>query len=145
MELQIASLELSQLSKQVEFNWETHYSYAEDNTKQIDFHSAIDLMGEDKFTIEDIKASEDNGYKAYFAPEIDLLSKWLRDIHNINTYVVYKKDEPINKWELHLQTEFEVEYVPNEIYETYEKALEEGLLQALLYLKEKQKYGTTDS
>ena len=76
--------------------------------------------------------------EAYLAPEQDLLAKWLRDVHKIYIGILYKDYEE-NKYELNLNYDRKIGGIYKEIYSTFEEAVENGIKESLLYLKELNK------
>jgi hypothetical protein len=81
----------------------------------------------------------------YSRPTQSLLQKWLREVHNIRVFVIptgfnekydfriYYVREELNEYIIHL---YDPIFSPTD---NYEEALEEGLYQALLLLKNKLK------
>ena len=71
-----------------------------------------------------------------FAPTQSLLQRWLREEHNIHFWVYPKK---VKKGQVCFDFIFidaENPFVPTHFYKTYEEALEEGLKEALIIIKE---------
>ncbi len=70
--------------------------------------------------------------KYYQAPTQNLLQKWLRDEHNVHINPVLETDyEYINKFYRYSIVTSVVNYTSCKIYNSYEEALEKGLLKAL--------------
>lgn len=72
------------------------------------------------------------------APTQSLLQRWLREEHNIHFWVYPKK---VKKGQVCFDFIFidaENPFVPTHFYKTYEEALEEGLKEALIIIKENE-------
>lgn len=102
------------------------------------------------YPLEDGKHSDYNTYLAYprqLAPTQSLLQKWLREVHNIDvspicTYrnegrkyhcgVIFINEN--NQVDTIIMKDIQKDLI-NKLYDTYEEALEEGLLKGLKLLK----------
>lgn len=92
--------------------------------------TGIDLL------VEEYSTGNQYGYKAYLAPTQSLAQKWLREVHNIHIQI--ERDEDDWKYELYNKFKYGNKHIPNGFnnYPTYEEALEEGLKQALILIKD---------
>jgi hypothetical protein len=100
------------------------------------------------FDWECIEHCFENDGKQIPRPTQTLLQRWLREVKNINVTVVHKIN--IKKWDYIVYDmnltgeEYEIgqkkyrEEVKCRIYDTYEEALEDGLLEAVYYLNSKE-------
>lgn len=71
-----------------------------------------------------------------YAPTQSLLQKWLREIHKLHLTVYYHKS---NKYYVSIHNDCDINMHTNlfgEMFNTYEEALEEGLLKALKLIDE---------
>lgn len=124
MKLELANYELSKKAKEAGFDWETNYYYSTD--KELD-----------RFMYFEQERRNSNGWSSSgefdcSVPELELLSKWLRDEHDINVFIVPvislvdDVTKTIYKW-----------WIPDGKslsginYDTYEEALSEGLNRAM--------------
>lgn len=81
-------------------------------------------------------------YSLYYAPSQSLLQKWLREEHNLNI-VIMTSINTNNKFEVSIEEivkQFGTDmtdsvYCKDVEYDTYENALEAGLLEALKLIK----------
>lgn len=118
MKDKIVDYEVAKLAKEVCFSEETYMWYTLEGNLSIvsDFlynHSGRNLIS---------------------APTQSLLQRWLRELHNINIGMTYFKSNNFynNHWECRIH------YLGINISrDTYEEALEEGLKQVLLLIKNK--------
>lgn len=86
MKLELCSYELALLAKDIGFSWPCHYAYAEADNLKPYLDSAVDCNGEECFTIEDIANAIRNSERDFIgclAPELDLLAKYIREVHSI--------------------------------------------------------------
>ena len=126
MKLQLCSLELCKLAKNKGFDWDTLHA-----TDGVDTHLAFDLTGETHFDIEDIKAA-DNGSNSenYLCPTLDLLTKWMRDVHELHLDTCVLKDK-LWEYNVHkLSSPYHELGKSFDEYDTYEEAQEAALLKA---------------
>lgn len=74
------------------------------------------------------------GSNTAVAPTQSLLQKWLREKHNI--HMLIKAPVLTKKWECHIQTPFSYKHPTHyyQIGDSYEEALEQGLIEALKLL-----------
>lgn len=128
MKLQLCSYKLSKLAKEKGFNWSCRYSYQKNKNT---IFSSVDYNGEELFTQQDIEYAEENSkIEHYLAPTLELLSKWLRDVHRSEVYVHPYFKSIINNEKLY-EVVVDKAVTTWTGYKTYEKALEVGLFQAL--------------
>ena len=134
---ELVSFELAKLSKKKGFNEEWFYSYTTDDKSNIDLHSSFDLTGEFMFTEEDLQAAEENEYSAWFAPTRAFLQKWLREEHKIDILPTMSKNSRTYGYRIFcIEDGKTIEYVHiYEKHETYELALEQGLIEGLNLIK----------
>jgi hypothetical protein len=76
---------------------------------------------------------ERENYIVYAKPTQSLLQKWLREVHKIQTEVTYYRDA--NCYFVKLCNFKDSDLFTSTFYNTYEKALEKGLLEALKLIK----------
>lgn len=126
MEEQLITLETAKLAKEKGFDLKTKYHYPNPSDKQdicskIDWNNFIDMTGNSNYQT---------------APTQGLLQKWIREKHNIHIEIRLNKKA----------YKYQIQYIPlkNEYgeclnesknFNTYEQALEEGLLEALKLIK----------
>lgn len=68
-------------------------------------------------------------------PTQSLLQKWLREVHNIDVFVNYPYDDPEYAADVRIPFGKRKLLDGFTIFETYEEALEEGLQEALKFIK----------
>ena len=130
---QLVSFDTAKLAKEKGFDWKTLHFYTKPNSKMF----GVDEKGR----LYPIKNTSKKLYKCgeyaalnikntYYAPTQSLLAKWLRDVHNINNLYVIKT----NKGWTH-SFSLLIENISWEVYNTYEEALEIGLVKALKLIK----------
>ena len=123
MEEQLVTFETARIAKEKNFNWYTDKAYIldkEDGDKIID--------NEWEQIIEDNpNVFEFVGY----APTQSFLQKWLREIHEISIKVDDFYTESKVRFDYNICKLGSQEDNPKGIFETYEKALEAGLQEAL--------------
>ena len=144
MKDEIVSFDVAVLAKKVGFDIETLYFYTKPNSKMF----GIDEKGR-SYSIKNISKklyncgdyATLNEKNVYYAPTQSLLQRYLREVHNCHIYV-----EPW--WDTEdTDIEDKPEYVAWVVYKhldedelpvyynTYEEALETGLLEALEWIK----------
>jgi len=128
MKLQLCGFELCKLAKQHGFGWDTTYALSDNHANEV--HHAWDLKGERHFTIEEVlKADAENNYDNYLVPSLDLLSKWFREVHEINFNYDIFVDGTVEY--IIVSDMFDDEGDINDIREnSYEAAQEQALLYA---------------
>lgn len=126
MEEDIVSFETAKLAFEKGYLELARYMYDEYGNLE----SALDHTGEVFFDADNLRSADDNGYKMVLAPELHVLQKWLRE----------KKDEIIipyfdvvtEKYFYFLFRKGATYKMSNERqFDTYEQALEDGLIKAL--------------
>lgn len=142
------SLEVAKLLKEAGFDWECNRHYTEG--RNILFEKA-----EKGHVI--ITRNQSEYPSLYFAPTLEVAQRWLREVKNITVYVcptyepvkfvapnVVADDEKwVMKWQvaaLHYDIEsdeIDLGDVGDEIFDTYEKALESGEKKVLEIILEK--------
>ena len=136
MKERLVSYEVSKLAKEKGFDIETinwFYDFTEYSYSVYKYNSYT----EDKVTINtpEQKCVETNSKhfnnvkNEYARPTQSLLQKWLRDVHDIDVRVYRDYQFMIKKKSLDSQ------YYDAAIYNTYEDALEQGLLEGLNLIK----------
>lgn len=81
----------------------------------------------------------DKGDQTYSQPTIDLVLKWLREVHFIHVFVDSVSDKAKNLWKFEVKPivgnshSFTLLSAP--MYDSWEKAMEEGILKALENIK----------
>jgi hypothetical protein len=151
MKLQLCSYELAKLAKEKGFDIPTHSYYFEDGEfKEFELSGTNGYYGEeytidrDEFYINwnDKFSTAKNGdrcfgcdenpryLKTFSAPNLNLLSKWFRDIHSINISIGWWNN---GMWGYDVgklnQTKPERAYSQEGFFSTYEEALEQGLFK----------------
>lgn len=110
------------------YAYSPQYSYSR-NEKCLE--SAINMTGNLYFDSDDMVNAEKNGYTTWLAPTQSLLQRWLREAHSIHINIWYEKsgkftgnlnDDCANVIGIALF---------GEQWNTYEEALEAGLVEAL--------------
>ncbi len=132
MKEQLVTFETAKVLYEVGFNWECPYAY--DDSGRTD--SCVDQTGEGYFNEEDILTARENEYMVWLAPTQSLVQKWLRETHDIYIEVCsfkYKIKE-LNSLPRKFWFNIDGTY-SKESYGSWEKALEEGLMEGLNKLK----------
>lgn len=151
MKDELVTFETAKLAKEKEFTLNSLASYVsiDGDKDNIQLDYAWAEVNEFEFTQEDIKCSDENNCPAYLAPTQSLLQKWLREKHNIivevnvnrllcNSYnIMLLKINPIINSKDSDREAVEVLIEDYPYYETYEKALEKGLKEALKLIETK--------
>ena len=153
MNNELVKFETAKLAKEKGFNIPTRILYEYALTTQIDPETNEPKgafgwkEGEcklvDQYMInnhKDVDFSNDDWYLCS-APTQAVLQRWLREVHNINVFLSFKPN--IKKWDFipYYMTMTGKEYIKynaeyyklhiGRMYNTYEEALEEGLIEAL--------------
>lgn len=160
MEEQIVSFEVAKLAKEKGFNGKCIAYY---NTfKDITFNSITDweyttkqcLLGSDapletykvgiaraEYLFKSMNSEESHKKSLWDAPTQSLLQRWLRETHNIHVFVASDYNYSLNKI-IYYSRIREIDLIEKEVKEewgnscnTYEEALEVGLLNALKSIK----------
>lgn len=108
MKDQLISFKTAKLAKERGFNWSSTYTYEKDYNK----------------TIEII---------LYKAPTQSLLQKWLREVHNTHISIQYFLDHDLDNFEVYITNNHLTK--KKYLFDTYEQALEAGLLEGLNLIK----------
>lgn len=147
MEEQLVSFETAKLAKELKFDWLTRNYFGQINYESFESHEN---------SLDDYNSTHwvEEGGEWISRPTQSLLQKWLREVHNIDVYPVRNLILVTDKmYSLNLHTFSKVrnkmwvwtdyinsEECTNEIqdkmpifksFDTYEEALEVGLLEAL--------------
>ena len=154
MKENIVSFQVAKLAKEKGFKFPTNCFYFEDGV----FHQYIlrDTYGyygdEYSISIEDLFENWNDNFKTskgektdrcfgchgsnyletFSAPTQSLLQKWIREVHNILLYVYPYKDYAANVNDPFV---WRSSYTAHKEFNTYEEALEAGLLEALKLIK----------
>lgn len=157
----IISFKTAQLAKEVGWKYLTLNFYFEDGESKenvleqytgmdygsifkIEFSELIENWNDGFLTKKDgnrcFGCSKDKGYlETFSAPTQSLLAKWLREIHSIHLAINFANR---NQWfydikQIGLTSGKEYLFKSNYEFSTYEEALEEGLYNTLLLIKNK--------
>jgi len=136
MRNELISFETAILAKEKGFKEKTYYRFIYTNSTKEE--GKIDKSQSKGSSPENWNNWFDNEKLKYVSlPYQSFLQRWLREIHNIHIIIIFKKHEDINRYELqvHGENDFIFFGIESEIYKTYEKALEEGLIQGLNLLR----------
>mgnify|MGYP001611543625 CR=1 FL=1 len=119
MKDQLISLEVAKLAREKGFNFYQINQYSNDVNPTMLYN----------YTLEQCKLFND----VYYAPTQNLLQKWLREKHNIVVYAIaYYNGKVANGHDY----AYEIYNITNNnVYKSWEEALEAGLLQALKLIK----------
>lgn len=143
MEETLVTVETARLAFEKGFNLACRYAY--DEIEDI-LNSAVFHNGNEFFEFEDIQnAIENTGSKHYLVPSQSILQKWLREVHKINVESCYLPNAekyashavPMNIIKpKHYNSVGECynarkKYLSKNRFNTYEEALEEGLINGL--------------
>ena len=125
MEEQLITFETAQLAKEKRFNWKVLYHCSEKGIGEEwkDGHKGRDVNFNNRWT-----------YKCYSAPTQSLLQKWLREVHSIDVEPRLANQEFKKSYyfAIHKYIEYREQLHHTNIrYDSYEQALEYGLLEAL--------------
>ena len=127
MENQIISLKVAKLAKEKKFYNYCIYSYWQEELRNM-------TPGYDE---EPGRIKTYKRYPRYYAPEQNLLQRWLREVHNI--HIALNKNDLNWNYQLFDLTKCDEEY--NSLtesyagYKSYEEALENGLYNGLQLIK----------
>lgn len=154
MKEQLINFETAKLAKEKDFNILQHSYYFEDGEfKENSLKGTNGYYGEEyEFNLSEFNenwndkwltkktgdrcfgCSKQKGYlETFSAPTQSLLQKWLREVHNIHITVTSISQE---SWQYHIQKpKDKLGDNYDEDYENYEKALEDGLQEALKLIK----------
>ena len=121
MELQLVSKETAILAKELGFNWNVQNYYL-NNEEQKSYWSPTPIRI--NFNTRD---------EAVSCPEQELLAKWLRDVHSLDSIPIIRYDIEDNKAVKYYMTGFSED---TKHYEKYEDCLEQILLLGLNHLKQ---------
>jgi hypothetical protein len=129
MKDQLVSFEVAKLAK------EKGYSIVNPSTEYVNgFYS------EDGIEYRDFEMQEEDYDRGdyYLRPTQSLLQRWLRDVHDIDVYIIPNgdRDKSINKRLYHPQIWVRDDY-QTELHSkhTYEESLEKGLAEALTLIQ----------
>ena len=137
---QKVTIETAILAEQKGFDWDCLYAFSSKNPE--DIHTAYDLTGENTFTKEDCEAAYSNAEdKHYLCPTLSLLLRWLREEHGVNNLHVfpfYTNDilRGFKPFRGLLLTHRLHEFNKLKNHDSYEKALEHGIVDCLNDLKD---------
>ena len=138
MEEELISFETAKLAKEVGFNWQCYHHFDADKVLQAHYEeneSSTDV--EFRVDLEDLLDTWNNfKSEACSAPTQSLLAKWLREVHNI--FICIKIGFGEGVWyTYHVEKLSDPDFIidADNSWNTYEKALEVGLLQALKLIK----------
>lgn len=131
MEEKIVEFRTAELASEKGFNTPCRNAY---NIKSKEIENALNFTGEEFFTELEIEASNDNEDSSILAPDQSLLQKWLREVYGI--HVEPKVDVIIDHskyayWLKVTKGAVSSGKLPSYVYNTYEEALEAGLVEAL--------------
>jgi len=115
MEEKLITFEAAKLAKEKGFNWPTYDSYSKGNIKPNTLYNSYDFNNDKWFE------------GRISAPSQSLLQKWLREIHNINVFVLPNRYDG-KQWYYVVGLEVISKEDTNM---SYEQALEKGLIEAL--------------
>jgi len=132
----LIEFETAKLAKEVGFNWFTRNYFGQINAEPFETHEN---------SLDDYNSSrwDEKGGEWISLPTQSLLQKWLRDTHNIHitvdSYHCIGRTKPFGlsidylhesgKWDDY------VDYRDDTDFETYEEALEKGLVEGLKLIK----------
>ncbi len=125
MKEEIVSLEVAKLAKGKEFDWKVVDHYRDN---ELIHNSAL-------YNFNDPEEQAMWNIQLSSAPTQSLLQKWLREVHNIHIIVKAKLvDRPQRLYTLEVYN-YSIDLDIDDIFDTYELALEEGLKKALKLIK----------
>ncbi|MGK0464836.1 hypothetical protein [Clostridium sp.] len=145
MEDKLIEFETAKLAKEKGFNLLTPKYYTTENPhsyhKDLDGVCILGLMHSNTLYNPQDELDEETGISFYklnpgiiYAPTQSLLQKWLREVHDLDVYVIPNgsRDKSINKRLYHPQIWVRDKY-QTELHSkhTYEQALEKGLIESL--------------
>jgi len=131
----LIELETAKLAKEKGFNWLTRNYFGQINAEPFETHEN---------SLDDYNSSrwDEKGGEWISRPTQSLLQKWLREVHNIEVEVSQTRclggSKPYCVSVEYLHESGEWDYVDHEgeiDYETYEEALEAGLVVGLKQIK----------
>lgn len=120
MEDTLVGPEVAKLAKEKGFNAICRHAYKDNNNIPINFDNGCcyDILSE-HYTI---------------CPTQSLLQKWLREVHNIKVTVLPSYRKGFNKYFIEILNTNKFKQLDS-YYETYEEALEVGLIEGLKEIK----------
>lgn len=127
MEEKLVSREIAELAREKGFDWCVGYTYSSKGLHQIYYSAIYENMNGNR---HEISPNIYPNPPYYSAPTQSLLQKWLREVHNKHIIIAYAKST--NKYDVLYNSDggsFDSSH------NTYEEALEEGLLQHLKLIK----------
>ncbi|MDA3855101.1 MAG: hypothetical protein PF569_02495 [Candidatus Woesearchaeota archaeon] len=130
-ELKVCDLELAKLLKEVDFNWDSKYYFNQnDNIESFQYFHYDRNYDNFEGWPEDVK---------YFAPTLELVKQWFREIHNIHiipTINVYNETSDYG-YKIYLDSIDELRCVSGDMTLscTYNQALTEALKEAAKLIK----------
>lgn len=138
---EIIKFDTAKLAKEKGFDLPSTGAYAQEPEEgAVDYETAFDAIGELVFTTEDMQSALEYEFKSYLAPTQSLLQRWLREKYQINVYPIlsYTNNQ---KYTIELRFDFsristsQTGLTEKVYYDTYEEALEVGLVAALKLIK----------
>ena len=134
MKEEVISFETAKLAKEKGFDWKCLHFYCINSTC-----NHIDTPYEYSFRVNANFNSEDNfGYgKTWSAPTLAFLQQWLREKHKIDVLPTMSRNSRTYGYRIFcIEDGKTIEYVHiYEKHETYEQALEQGLIEGLNLIK----------
>lgn len=121
MEEKLISYRTGELAKEKGFNIRTDFKF--------DRNNKIDRTPSLKYQLKHGTNILIKPYEFTFAPTQSFLQKWLREVHNMEMYIIY----PDGFWKYMARTNYSLTTIKNGGigYNTYEEALEEALYEGL--------------
>jgi len=138
MEEQLITFETAKLAKEKGFYLKTHNFFELIGFNEVTNH--FDNCFESNVVKYDLPKNFNTRINFLSRPSQYLLQKWLREKHNLNVFIGYRPN--VKKWDSHaydlkLDSKEYVQqrplkmFVEQKTYDTYEDALEAGLLEGL--------------
>lgn len=133
MKEELISYNTSKLAKERGYNWSSNYTYDSEGNLE-----GLEYIDSPYFTEEHIRFAKENGFDSCLAPTQSLLQKWLRDVHGIHvcTDINIQSKWYFSLFNLYSKRNAEFPEYNNSIScNTYEEALEAGLVEGLKLIK----------
>ena len=134
MKDKLIDFETAKLAKEKRFNWLSYFYYMENNPTAVE--EAFNKNNPWDFNFKD--EYNTTSFKSITAPTQSILQKWLREEYSIQMVIKPWYDPELFEFQFTCDvfgTEF-TNYIKSHRHDTYEEALEEGLVNALNLIKQ---------
>ena len=134
MKEELISFETAKLAKEVGFDTPTWFFYTVQGTVSEHLPEGFAGLNEELWQTNSTHKELANPYFLASAPTQSLLQRWLREKHKVLVWI--KPIPSVGKWSVYVDDTIGRHLVADYIFkDTYEEALEAGLLEALKLIK----------